>query len=424
MKNEKFFSLPLREGWGGSYRLQKFLSALLFSLCMGVTASAQTDRLSRGEAETWADKLCDAMIKNFWGANFKETPDRYYFNKESQQANMSTGDYWPQAHAADVLTDAFVRTGNKKYSNLYDLWWQGMPRFNPGARYGRRLGDLWWNAYVDDMEWHCLALIRIYEATGQVRYLNKARQIYGDWIWTRWSPENEEPWHGGITWKTDVNPSKNACSNGPAAIIAARLSGFAHVDATYEKNKPALEYLDEALKIYRWERKYLWNPEDGAIYDNMNREGRLGRFSLSYNQGTFIGAAVELYRLTGDRSLIEDAVLTARYTTGPMSRRNDGVLSDADGGDGGLFHGIFYRYFANLIVLPDLDADVRKEFTDYLQHSAAVMTGQGINPETNLYGGHWRRPQPTERPSALTPQLTACMLLEAVCKVNRETKVK
>lgn len=390
-------------------------------LCLLVVLvlSAQNVRLSEKEAIQWADRLDEALIKNFWGASFKDTPDRYFFNKMSQQADMATGDYWPQAHAIDVITDAFVRTGNKKYSRLYDLWWQGMPRFNPGASYGRRIGDLWWNAYVDDMEWHCLALIRIYEASGEVRYLNKARQMYADWIWTQWSPENEEPWHGGITWKTDVARSKNACSNGPAAIIAARLAQFAHVDATYEKNKPSLEYLDEAKKIYQWERKYLWNAENGAIYDNMNGEGKLGLFSFSYNQGTFIGAAVELYRLTGQQSLLDDAILTARYTTGQMSRRNNGVLPDAVDGDGGLFHGIFFRYLANLIVLPALDDAVRRELAGYLQQSAAVMISEGVNPSTCLYGGRWRQPQPVEQPSALTPQLTACMLLEAVCKVNR-----
>ena len=348
------------------YMTHKIIKATLLLLCLALTVSAQDRRLTEKEANDWADRLDEALIKDFWGASFKEAPGRYYSGKESRQAGMSTGDYWPQAHAADVLTDAFLRTSSKKYSQMYDLWWQGMPRFNPDAHSGRQKGDLWWNTYARDMEWHCLALIRIYEATGEVRYLNKARQMYADWIWTQWSPEDEEPWHGGITWKTDVSRSKNACSNGPAAIIAARLALFAPVDASCEKNKPAQEYQGEAQKIYQWERKYLWNAENGAIYDNMNQSGRLGRFSLSYNQGTFIGAAVELYRLTGDKSLLDDAILTARYTTGPMSQRNDGVLPDADGGD----------------------------------------------------GGHWRRPQPADRPSALTSQLTACMPLEAVCKVN------
>lgn len=402
-------------------RLFIAFAACLCSLSLQVCA-AQEDRLSFDEARQWADDMTRALIDHFWGASFEESPDRYFFNKMSERADLGTNDYWPQAHAIDVVTDAYLRSKDGKYRQMFDQWFQGMPRFNPNARQGRRRGDPWWNAYVDDMEWHCLALLRIYEATGETRYLNKARQMYADWIWTQWGPEDEEPWRGGITWKTDAPKSKNACSNGPAAIIAARLAQFASVDASNDKNKSEAEYLEEALKIYRWERDYLWDSETGAVFDNINREGRIARFSLSYNQGTFIGAAVELFRLTKDRSFLEDAVLTARFTIGPMSRRNRGVLPDAPGGDGGLFHGIFFRYLANLIVLPELDDDARRELTDHLLRSATVLVRRGANPETGLYGGRWRRPLPANEPCALNPHVTGCALLEAAVKVMTDAE--
>lgn len=380
--------------------------------------------LSLQEAQNWADDMDRALIDNFWGASFKEHPRRYFFNKMSRQANMETNDYWPQAHAIDVITDAYERTKDEKYYRMYELWLRGTPRFNPCARQGREKGDPWWNVFVDDMEWHALALLRIYEVTGETRYLNKARQMYADWIWSQWGPEDEGPWYGGITWKTDVAKSKNACSNGPAAIVAARLAQFASVDASNDKNKSADEYLAEALKIYRWERKYLWDSQTGAIYDNMNLNGEIGRFSLSYNQGTFIGAAVELFRLTKDFAFLDDAILTARYTIGPMSRRNRGLLSDSTSGDGALFHGIFFRYLANLIVLPELDDAARQEFTEYLLRSATTLVRRGVNAETKLYGGRWRRPWPTDEPSALNPHVTGCALLEAACKVMANAEKK
>lgn len=61
----------------------------------------------------------------------------------SAQTDMGTADYWPQAHAIDVVTDAYLRTKDENYCQLYDLWRQGMPRFNPNARQDRRRGDLW-----------------------------------------------------------------------------------------------------------------------------------------------------------------------------------------------------------------------------------------------------------------------------------------
>src|SRR5690606_6310135 len=72
-----------------------------------------------------ADGMVQALIKHFWGASFEGYPDRYYFNYESDLANMTTNHYWPQAHAMDVIVDAYMRTSEKQYLNLYPLWWKG-----------------------------------------------------------------------------------------------------------------------------------------------------------------------------------------------------------------------------------------------------------------------------------------------------------
>lgn len=171
-----------------------------------------------------ADGMVKALIEHFWGANFKGYENRYYFNYGSDLSNMTTNHYWPQAHAMDVLVDAYMRTGDKQYEKFFPLWWKGAPKYNFASKMNPQ--DAWWNVFVDDMEWIVLAQIRMFESTGDVMYINKARQMYDDWIWPTWGPEDEAPWYGGITWKTDVSKSKNACSNGPAALIAARLYNF------------------------------------------------------------------------------------------------------------------------------------------------------------------------------------------------------
>ena len=73
-----------------------------------------------------ADGMSQALIKNFWGANFEGYPERYYFNYGSNLSDMTTDHYWPQAHAMDVLVDAYTRTGDKQYKKLFPLWWEGM----------------------------------------------------------------------------------------------------------------------------------------------------------------------------------------------------------------------------------------------------------------------------------------------------------
>ena len=365
-------------------------------------------------AQSWdkvADGMAQSLLSKFWGASFEGHSDRYYFNYESDMANMGTGHYWPQAHAMDVLVDAYMRTGDEVYKELFPLWWDGMPRFNFACDLNPE--DRWWNVFVDDMEWIALAQIRMWECTGEKKYIDKARQTYDRWIWSTWGPENEWPWFGGITWKTDVAKSKNACSNGPAALLAARFCRF-YNEAGFNDGKSQMAYLQEAVKIYAWEKHYLFDNKTGAVYDNIAADGKVDRRGLyTYNSGTFIGAAHELYLLTGDRQYLDDAVLAAKYVMKHMT--SHGTLCDDTYGDGGLFHGIFFRYFVKLINEEALDVKVRKEFSEYLTSLAETMVQHGLNHNTMLYGGSWKKAPTDDQPVCLTAHLTGCMLVEAMC---------
>ena len=386
----------------------RFFLTLLLAVGMWLSANAQKD------ATYWnkmADGMSQALIDKFWGANFEGYADRYYFNYGSNLSNMTTNHYWPQAHAMDVLVDAYMRTGEKQYKELFPLWWNGAPRYNFASKMNPK--DAWWNVFVDDMEWIVLAQIRMWESTGNKMYINKARQMYDDWIWPTWGPENEFPWYGGITWKTDVEKSKNACSNGPAALIAARLYRFFD-QAKFKGGKAKEAYLNEAIKIYTWEKNFLFDRKTGAVYDNINRKGEIQKnWIFTYNIGTFLGAAHELFLITGDKQYLDDAVLAANYVTDHMTQ--NGVLSDAPSGDGGLFHGIFFRYFVKLINEEALDINTRKKFHDYLTSLATIMAEQGVNHNTMLYAGRWRNAPADDEPVGLTPHLTGCMLMEAMC---------
>ncbi len=307
-----------------------------------------------------------------------------------------------------------MRTKSKKYLTLYPLWWEGAPKFN----FSGRKEDPWWNEYVDDMEWMVLTQIRMFESTQEQRYFEKAVQMYDQWIWPTWGPFNEAPWYGGITWKTDVAKSKNACSNGPAAIIAARIYNF-YEKAGIDKGRQRNEYLKEAILIYKWLRKNLYDSSSGAVADNMAKNGRVNRnWIFTYNQGTFLGAAHELYKITGEKSYLHDAVHAANYVIERMST-NRGVLSDATSGDGGLFHGIFFRYFVKLANEKNLDYNTRKKFHNYLTHLATVMSENGINHSTMLYGGKWWEAPKEAQDVGLTPHVTGCMLMEAMCVLEQ-----
>ncbi|WP_339864363.1 glycoside hydrolase family 76 protein [uncultured Algoriphagus sp.] len=372
-------------------------------------ADEKTSYKDQAYWEKIAEGMSKALVTHFWGANFKGYEDRYYFNYGSDLSNMTTNHYWPQAHAMDVVVDAYNRTSDQFYLDYYPLWWKGAPTYN----FSGREEDPWWNVFVDDMEWIVLAQLRMYESTGNEAYFSKANQMYKDWIWPQWGPENEAPWYGGITWKTDVEKSKNACSNGPGALVAARIySMYDQIKEPGDKSKEA--YLEEAVKIYSWLRDNLYEEAEGKVYDNMNLAGEINPAIYTYNQGTFIGAAHELYKITGKKHYLEDAINASNYVIDHMSD-NKGVLGNATSGDGGLFNGIFFRYFVKLVNEPDLDADTHKKFHDYITKCATVMAENGLNKNTMLFGGDWWNAPGDDDPVALTPMLSGCMLAEAMC---------
>jgi len=62
-----------------------------------------------------------------------------------------------------------------------------------------------------------------------------------------------------------------------------------------------------------------------------------------------------------------------------------------------------------------LNRTTRQKFHDYLTNLATIMVEQGVNPNTMLYAGRWRKAPADDEPVCLTPHLSGCMLMEAMC---------
>lgn len=103
------------------------------------------------------------------------------------------------------------------------------------------------------------------------------------------------------------------------------------------------------------------------VYDNINANtGEINKsWVFTYNEGTFIGAAVELHQIMGEKSYLNDAVLAADYTISSLV--NNSILKDEGNGDGGLFKGIFIRYFTNLIQQDRLDTGTKRRYIQFLE---------------------------------------------------------
>jgi predicted alpha-1,6-mannanase (GH76 family) len=307
--------------------------------------------------------------------------------------------YWPQAHALDVVIDAYIRTGDTKYSDYYSKWFTGVKAGN---------GAKWSNNYIDDMEWIALTMLRMYETTQNSEYLTTARQIYDDWIITQWS---ETPGGGGILWCTTATPSKNACSNGPAGVIAGRLYHLLSDPVDKEK------YKADAIRIYTWLKTILIDS-NGDVFDHINNVGQIGRTVLTYNMGTVLGTAHELYKITGTKSYLDDAVriATRATTNGGTMDQTTGCLRDEGAGDGGLFKGIFIRYFVKLINDTNVDKAARQQFYNFMVHNATTLWTKGTTKTGDyhsLFSSNWATAR-TSGVAGHNEHVSGCTLLEAM----------
>lgn len=368
-----------------------FLFFFLFPL-VAQACSKNDDPVKTGEEEytiSWnaaADSTSNAFVMSYWNATDS------YFNYNN--TGLKDFHYWPQAHALDVMVDAYIRTNDGLYKTTINRWYDGVKKKN---------GNSFFNEFYDDMEWNALAMLRAYNVTQDEKFKTAAKEVWVD-IQTGWNTNAG----GGIAWKKDQLYSKNACSNGPACILAARL--FQQFGDIKDK--------EWALKIYGWEKEYLFNPANGAVYDNIDsRTGAVQKsWIFTYNQGTFLGSAVELYKITGEKSYLNDAIKTADYTLNTLV---DGSILKSEGnGDGGLFKGIFIRYFTQLILLPDLPAAAKKRYLAFFKYNSETLWRTGTNKQQVTFGTFWKtKPGST---TELTTQTSGAMLIEAAALLQKE----
>jgi len=315
--------------------------------------------------------------------------------KYSFSSNTSSdwAQYWPQAHALDVLTDAYLRNPSTTIkAKMTDLL-TGVQAKNGGTMI---------NYYYDDMEWMALACLRAYVATNDSHFKDVTDALWAD-IKNGWSSDLG----GGIWWRKD-DPSKNTPSNMPAAILAARLYKIGGNSAD----------LQWAQKIYDWERATLYDPTTGLVYDNIGKDGvKNTDWKFTYNQGTFLGAALELYESTGSSAYLSDALQAADFTLNSGFLTSGGILKDEGGGDGGLFKGIFVRYFTRLIVDATFDPSKKSDYVNFLRVNGESLWSKGTNKSNLLFGSAWDKAPGSS--TDLTVQLSGIMLVEALAELKK-----
>ena len=310
----------------------------------------------------------------------------------------SYGGYWPNAHALHVYVDAYNRTGNGIYLDRMKKLLNGILSNNGGT---------FTNVFNDDMLWLGNACVRAYEATDDEEYLEVAEFLWHDVL-----ESYSEVFGGGITWKKDTPNLKNAVSNGPTIVLATRLYNVTQNEY----------YLDWAKDLYTWQKANLVDPQTGLVWDNIELIDGVPTVKrdwiFTYNAGTWIGSGLRLFQITGENGYLLDALQTAKSSMTRSEISTEGILRDEGQGDGGLFKGVFVRYFTELIQESTISETDRQEMIDFLEFNATTLFNSGLKKPEMLCGPNWRQ-LPSDG-TDLTTQLSGMMLIEAAALLQNE----
>jgi len=335
-----------------------------------------------------ADRAQNALAVEFWDA--RDVLFRHRLPHDRSEHFC----YWWHAHAIDALLDGYLRTKDPAMMELIQKELRGTIAHNNGTIL---------NNWYDDMEWMALALLRLWDETKEDTYKRRVDILWQD-IKTAWN----DKMGGGMAWRKNQLDYKNTPANAPAAILAFRL---------YQRfgNEDDLAW---GKKIFEWNRDNLMDPDTFYVWDGMNRtgDGTIDYdWAFTYNQGVMIGAAVEYYRITGDKAHLELAKNIAYESKRRFGDKSGGVFPYEGKDDCGLFRGIFFRYLGELIT----EVPEESELYDMLYTNAEAVMEKGMS-DTGVIGGHWDSP-PGETVD-LAQHLSGVMVLEMAAKTLKDNE--
>ncbi|MFV0507306.1 MAG: glycoside hydrolase family 76 protein [Bacteroidales bacterium] len=321
--------------------------------------------------------------------------------------------------------------GLEFYSGTFEL--TSYTRTNEWTVYGVNRGSGEGSAEVagimnvyDDQMWLVRELLTSYGITKRKEYLERAEYlteyVLDGWDCTLDSDGVSEL--GGITWGPGYT-TKHSCSNGPIISPLVWLSELyeGKIDKLIryyvaENNKRYIEevskydyYLDFAKRVYAWQKKKLLrndgvyadmmggSPEkptyitiEGNEYRNGDNCNVQAGNPLSYNSGTMLSGAVDLYRVTGETKYLEDAKKLSdesfNYFAKPVAEKA-GCYQFNISGFGNWFNGILMRAYFDVYPYHKSTERYLMAFQNNLDYGYDNYYKDGLLP-TNLLVG-WNR---------------------------------
>lgn len=245
----------------------------------------------------------------------------YYRNGEYIGA-----DFWDFAEIFEIIEDYYEVSGDESVLTTYNQMYDYVIR--------TYTADWSSNPFNDDIMWLVIALTRAYLDTGKKEYLDTAISNFH----MAYDRSYSEDLGGGLFWRIE-RQCKNTCVNCPAAIAAQYLAIATKDDCYYDKAKKCID----------WAVQMMFEPSTGKVYDSIDLNGSVNKWSSTYNQGTFIGACMMYYEKTGNAAYFDYAEHAADYVMNEMYH-SEIMDNEESGNDLPGFKGILSRYirrFAN-----------------------------------------------------------------------------
>ncbi|MFD2744217.1 glycoside hydrolase family 76 protein [Sphingobacterium populi] len=281
------------------------------------------------------------------------------------------------------------------------------------------------NVY-DDQMWLVRELLESYKITGNEAYLQKAEYLT-EYVLDGWDTTIDEQGNenGGIPWGPGYT-SKHACSNGPL------ISPLVWLHEIYKSKSEQIEqryidpkdqqtrliksvdkeayYLEYAKKVYEWQKSHLLNS-DGVYSDMMGGcvpncdiqyeiingvryrantplRDAVGE-AFTYNSGTMLSGAADLYRATKDESYARDARELAQKSFVRFATLGQDVPQHYTFGTNGFknwFNGILLRGYKESAALYTQNDAYLMAFQRNLDYGFERYNQEGYLP-TNLLTG-------------------------------------
>lgn len=221
-----------------------------------------------------------------------------------------------------------------------------------------------WFIY-DDIMWWSITLARAYELFGEEEYLRLSENSFNR-VWYGSEKVGDsgsyDKVNGGMFWQWQPiqNPKPNkpgdgkmACINFPTVIAALTL--YRNVPAKritpvgqIQRQQTKEQYLAKGKEIYEWGLNNLFDSRTGCVADSRHGTGTPHRKAHVYNQASFIGASVLLYKTTKEKHYLDNAILAADYTFNILSSAHH-ILPFEDDIEQGIYTAIFAQYIAMLV---------------------------------------------------------------------------